>query len=187
MTLIYMVRHGRASAGWDVAVDPDLDEIGNHQAERVAEELTSLANPHPLTIVTSPLARCQQTARPLATHWGIEPIINPLVAEIPSPEGVDMDKRVEWLRMAMTKTWTELGDRYTAYRDALVNYVTSLNTDTVIFSHFVAINAVIGHATHDDQVLTMSLDNCSVTVFEKQPDGTLMLKRGGREADTLIR
>ena len=187
MTLIYMVRHGRASAGWDVAVDPDLDEIGQHQAERVAEELTSLANPHPLTIVTSPLARCQQTARPLATLWDIEPIVNPLVAEIPSPEGVAMDKRVDWLRMAMTKTWTELGDRYTAYRDALVNYVTSLNTDTVIFSHFVAINAVIGHATQDDQVLTMSLDNCSVTVFERNPDNTLTLQRGGREADTLIR
>ena len=61
MTLIYMVRHGRASAGWDTAVDPDLDEIGQHQAERVVEELKSLANPHPLTIVTSPLARCQQT------------------------------------------------------------------------------------------------------------------------------
>ena len=182
-----MVRHGRASAGWDTAVDPDLDEIGQHQAERVADELHSLANPTPLTIISSPLARCQQTARPLATKWGIEPIIQNEVAEIPSPEGVDMSKRVEWLRVAMTKTWTELGDRYTDYRDTLVDYVTSLNHDTVIFSHFVAINAVIGHATQDDQVLTMSLDNCSVTVFEKQPDGTLMLKRGGREADTLIR
>ena len=186
MTHIYMVRHGRASAGWDTAVDPDLDEIGQHQAERVADELFTLTN-NPLTIVSSPLARCRQTAQPLATKWGIEPIIQNEVAEIPSPEGVDMSKRVEWLRVAMTKTWTDLGDRYTTYRDTLVNYVSSLTTDTVIFSHFVAINAVIGHATQDDQVLTMSLDNCSVTVFEKQPDGTLMLKRGGREADTLIR
>ena len=186
MTHIYMVRHGRASAGWDTAVDPDLDEIGQHQAERVADELHILTN-NPLTIISSPLARCRQTAQPLATRWGIEPIIQHEVAEIPSPEGVDMSKRVEWLRVAMTKTWTDLGDRYTTYRDTLVNYVSSLTTDTVIFSHFVAINAVIGHATQDDQVLTMSLDNCSVTVFEKQPDGTLMLKRGGREADTLIR
>jgi len=182
-----MVRHGRASAGWDTAVDPDLDEIGQHQAERVADELQALANPTPLTIISRPLARCQQTARPLAVKWGIEPIIQNQVAEIPSPEGVDMSKRVEWLRAAMTKTWTELGDRYTAYRDTLVDYVSSLNHDTVIFSHFVAINAVIGHATQDDQVLTMSLDNCSVTVFEKQPDGTLVLNRGGHEADTLIR
>ena len=181
-----MVRHGRAYAGWDTAVDPELDEIGQLQAERVAVELHSLTN-KPLTIISSPFARCRQTALPLATKWGIEPIIQNEVAEIPSPEGVDMSKRVEWLRVAMTKTWTELGDRYTNYRDTLVNYVTSLNHDTIIFSHFVAINAVIGHATHDDQVLTMSLDNCSVTVFEKQPDGTLMLKRGGREADTLIR
>ena len=85
MTHIYMVRHGRASAGWDTAVDPDLDEIGQHQAERVADELHNLTNT-PLTIVSSPLARCRQTAQLLATKWGIEPIIQSEVAEIPSPE-----------------------------------------------------------------------------------------------------
>ena len=62
MTHIYMVRHGRASAGWDTAVDPDLDEIGQHQAERVADELLALTNTQ-LTIVSSPLARCRQTAQ----------------------------------------------------------------------------------------------------------------------------
>ena len=187
MTHIYMVRHGRASAGWDTAVDPDLDEIGQHQAERVADELHSLANPTPLTIISSPLARCQQTARPLATKWGIEPIIQNEVAEIPSPEGVPLGERVDWLRTAMAGTWADLGPRYTSFRDEVVGYVTGLSRDTVIFSHFIAVNAIIGACRSDDRLVISGLDNASVTIVDVDSDGHPSLARTGRQADTLIR
>jgi broad specificity phosphatase PhoE len=65
--------------------------------------------------------------------------------------------------------------------------VKSIKEDTVIFSHFVAINAVIGVATQNDAVLVASLDNCSVTTFEVHSDGRLELIEAGNEADTLIR
>jgi broad specificity phosphatase PhoE len=65
--------------------------------------------------------------------------------------------------------------------------VKSIKEDTVIFSHFVAINAVIGVATQNDAVLVTSLDNCSVTTFEVHSDGRLELIEAGNEADTLIR
>ena len=53
----------------------------------------------PLALVTSPLLRCQETAAGLARAWKVEPRIEPGVAEIPSPEGVAMADRVEWLRL----------------------------------------------------------------------------------------
>jgi broad specificity phosphatase PhoE len=56
----------------------------------------------------------------------------------------------------------------------------------VIFSHFVAINAVIGRATQNDAVMIASLDNCSVTTFDVS-GGVLTLLETGGEADTLIR
>jgi broad specificity phosphatase PhoE len=56
-----------------------------------------------------------------------------------------------------------------------------------VFSHFIAINAVIGAATGDDRVVIASLDNCSITVFDVPGDGTLSLVSTGGEADTLIR
>jgi broad specificity phosphatase PhoE len=62
-----------------------------------------------------------------------------------------------------------------------------MKEDTVIFSHFIAINAVIGVATQNDAVLVTSLDNCSVTTFEVHADGRLELIEAGNEADTLIR
>lgn len=83
MTRVYMVRHGRAAAGWNVDPDPALDEVGRTQALTVAGKLSSRG---PLPVVSSPLLRCQQTAFPLATAWKQDIVIEPLVGEIPSPE-----------------------------------------------------------------------------------------------------
>lgn len=182
-TRLYLVRHGRASAGWDTAVDPVLDELGSQQAREVAQLLAPFG---PMRVVTSPLVRCQQTAQPLCEAWTTTAEIRHEVAEIPSPEGVAMADRVEWLHVAVGGTWEALGPHYTAFRDELVDYVRNLSTNTVIFSHFVAINAVIGAIQDDDRLLIHRLDNCSITTIERDRDGILTLVQGGREVDTLI-
>lgn len=184
MTRIYMVRHGRASAGWDTALDPELDELGHDQAREVADQLQSLRLAN---IITSPLMRCQQTAAPLAPMWNVVPRVCVEVSEIPSPNGVAMNDRIVWLRQAMQGTWSELGSDYVAYRDCITDFVRSIQTGTVIFSHFIAINAVIGGVLGDDRLVLRSLDNCSVTIFELDTTGKLSLVQGGHEADTLIR
>lgn len=183
MTRVHLVRHGRAAAGWDTDRDPALDALGTHQAQTVVERLAALG---PLALVSSPLRRCRETAAPLALRWSAEVVIDHRVAEIPSPDGVAMADRVEWLRQAMAGTWSALGERYVEYRDNVVAAIAALPSDTVVFSHFVAINAVIGSAVGDDRVLIRSLDNCSVTVVDVV-DGMVRLVEGGHEADTLIR
>ena len=184
MTRMYMVRHGRASAGWDTALDPELDELGQAQAREVADQLQSLQLGN---IITSPLLRCQQTAEPLAQMWKMVPQVHVEVSEIPSPEGVAMSDRIVWLRQAMQGTWSDLGSDYVAYRDCITDFVRGIQKDTVIFSHFIAINAVIGGVLGDDRLVIRSLDNCSVTIFERDTTGNLSLMQGGHEADTLIR
>jgi broad specificity phosphatase PhoE len=192
MTRLHLVRHGRAAAGWDVDPDPDLDDVGRAQALDVAGSLveslasSSAASSAPLAVVSSPLLRCRSTAMPLAERWGVEVRIEPRVAEIPSPVGVAMADRVEWLRAAMAGTWDALGDRYLAYRDEVVQALLELPGDTVVFSHFVAINVAIGVASGDDRVVIRRVDNTSVTVIDVV-GGRLRLVEGGREADTLIR
>ncbi|MHB1129305.1 MAG: histidine phosphatase family protein [Ilumatobacteraceae bacterium] len=183
-TRLYLIRHGRASAGWDTAVDPELDVLGHQQSREVAQQFASLG---PMHVVTSPLMRCQQTAQPLCEMWKTEAEIRHEVAEIPSPEGVPILDRVEWLRLAMVGTWESLGPRYTTFRDELVNFVGQLSVDTVIFSHFVAINAIIGAIDGDDRLVIYRLDNCSVTTIDRDRHGGLKLIQSGREADTLIR
>jgi broad specificity phosphatase PhoE len=188
MARVYLVRHGRAAAGWDTDPNPPLDELGRQQAIDVARSFSRHAV---MPIVSSPLLRCQQTAFPLSSTWGIEVDIEPAVVEIPSPEGHDLSTRVGWLRNAMAGSWSELaansGDRYAKYRDSVVERITAVEADTIVFSHFVAINVVIGEALGDDRMVIARLDNCSVTTVDVATDGTLSIVEMGREADTLIR
>ena len=94
----------------------------------------------------------------------------------------------------MRGTWTSLGPRYVDFRDGVVRTLGALPTDTIVFSHFVAINAAIGAAVGDDRLVIRSLANASVTVIDVLADRiaaergpVLQLVEGGAEADTLIR
>lgn len=181
--LVRLVRHGRAAAGWNVDPDPDLDDVGRAQAASVAAELAPMGI---ASIVSSPLLRCRATAAAFADVSGLSVDLRTEVAEIPSPPGVAMNDRGEWLRGALQGTWQQLGGEYVAYRDAVVGFVADATPGTVVFSHFVAINAVIGACLGDDRLVIRSLDNCSVTTVSIE-DGRLVLVEGGDEADTLIR
>ena len=180
-----MVRHGRAAAGWDTDVDPGLDEVGREQSSVTAQRLAQLPR---MALVASPMKRCQETAGFLSALWNDAVVtVEPLVTEIPSPDGYELGQRIEWLRSAMAGTWGALGSLYTDFRDDVVRYVAHCPTDTVIFSHFIAINAVIGSCLGDDRLVIDSLDNASVTVFETDGEGGLRLIERGNQADTLIR
>ncbi len=146
MARLYMVRHGRAAAGWDTALDPELDDLGAKQADVVAAQLAErIGEPREVQVVSSPLRRCQETAMPFAALAGFPAHIEPRIAEIPSPVGVAMGERTEWLRRVMNGTWSQVfdtdGDPYREFHRALVHWASSVQHDTVAFSHFVAINA----------------------------------------------
>jgi broad specificity phosphatase PhoE len=183
MPRLVLVRHGRATGGWDDDPDPGLDELGQGQAVAVAGRL---ATGSPVAIVSSPLRRCQETAASLAKTWSAQIVIEARVAELPSPVGVPLNDRVGWLREACRGTWSELGPRYQSYRDELAAFLLSLTEDTIVFSHFIAINAAIGAATGDDRVVIHSLDNTSCTILEHS-GSTLRLVEAGAEAETLFR
>jgi broad specificity phosphatase PhoE len=182
MIRIHLVRHGKAAAGWGAHADPGLDETGRAQAEAVAERLAPLG---PLELLTSPLARTRETAAPLSRRWGAEPRVEPRVAEIPSPTE-DLEDRAAWLREAMAGTWGDLDPALQRWRDAVVDCIAGLERDTVIFSHFVAINAVVGRLRNDDRMVVFRPDYTSVTTVVRDGD-TLRLEALGAEADTVVR
>ena len=186
MTCVYLVRHGRATGGWDVDSDPGLDELGRAQAAALADRLGPMGADVAPDLLTSPLRRCRETAAALASRWDVLATVDERVTEIPSPEGVEVGQRVPWLRAAMAGTWSDLGGRYTAYRDGAVQRITELTGATVVVSHFIAINAVIGACLGDDRLVIRRLDNTSVTIVDNSGGG-LALVEGGHEADTLIR
>lgn len=192
MGKIYMVRHGKAAAGWDGDADPGLDVTGHAQAEAVAQDLAARLT-SPVAVYTSSLLRCRETAMPLATMWQTQAIVEPRVAEIPSPIE-DLVARTEWLRRVMAGSWAELssdpesaGIDFARWQSDVVAALVTLGTsqDIVVFSHFIALNAAFCAATGADQIVAFRPDNCSVSVFET--DGTaLTLLTQGHEADTQV-
>ena len=183
MTRVYMVRHGRAAAGWNVDPDPALDELGRTQALTVAGKLSSRG---PLPVVSSPLLRCQQTALPFAEAKNTPISIHQEVSEIPTPSNIAFEERGPWLQQAMAGTWQQLGQQFVDYKNNIGNFVKNLQHDTVIFSHFIAINAVIGYATNNDNLMVARLDNCSITTFHIDDNKNLTIVDTGNEATTTV-
>jgi broad specificity phosphatase PhoE len=138
----------------------------------------------PLPIVCSPLRRTRETAEPLAATWACSPRYEPRVGEIPSPTE-DLLERGAWLREALAGTWAALGPPYRAWRDDLLGALAGLAEETVVVTHFVAINVVLGAALADDRLVVRSVANTSVTVVEVDGAGIRVLDEPD-EAATLV-
>jgi broad specificity phosphatase PhoE len=174
MALIYLIRHGRASASFTDDVDPGLDDLGRSQAKGACEILASKL---PLTLLSSPLARARETALPLQSSTGQTLGIETRVAEIPSPD-LSLTERGPWLRKVMQGKWSEQSESLQAWRAQLGRCLVEIDTDTAIFSHYVAINAAVGIATNSDQVLIFQPDNASITIFETDGKQLKLVTRG---------
>jgi broad specificity phosphatase PhoE len=166
---VVLVRHGRAAAGFDVDRDPGLDDAGRVEAGEVADALAPLG---PRPVVTSPLRRCRETAAPLAARWGVSARVDPAVAEVAAPTD-DLAARAVWLRAALAARWADLEPGPRAWRDAVLDAVRGLRHDTVVVTHFVVVNAVLGAARDVDDVLVARVANGSCTMIDVEPDGTL--------------
>ena len=186
MSRIYLIRHARPAAAWGGADDdPGLDDLGQTQAEAAARTLMALPPAlRPAKVVSSPLRRCRETAAPFAKAIGVEPEIDPRVGEIPTPAALTAQARGPWLRQAMAGRWGDIeGDLdYDAWRREVTAAVEA-RPGAAIFSHFVAINAVLSQLAGQDLTVTFRPDHTSISVFEL--DGkTLRLLERGREATT---
>jgi broad specificity phosphatase PhoE len=163
---VTLVRHGRPAGAWGRDPDPGLDEVGRAEAEAVA---AVLAPGGPQAMVVSPLRRTLETAAPLAAVWGVPAVVDPAVGELPAPAAPGADART-WLRTLMAGTGAEHPEVMTPFRARVLGAIRALREDTVVVSHFLAINAVVGAATGDDRVVCCSPVHCSVTTVEVDGD-----------------
>jgi len=187
MTKLYLVRHGEAAATWDKDKDPALSALGKQQAEKAAEDLFNLG---PISVLTSPLQRTRQTAQPFERNWKIHAMIEPAIAEIPTPN-LKMEERGPWLASIMGGTWSEHGSVQAGsgtlqdWRETLIERLLKINEDILLTTHFIAINVAVGWATGDDRIISFKPDNCSCTALEIS-NGKLELVSLGQEAETVI-
>ncbi len=181
MARLYLVRHGKAAAGWDVDPDPGLYEVGRAQAEAMAADL---APKGPIPLIASPLRRTRETAAALERRWGVAAKIEPRVAEIPSPSE-DLPRRMAWLKDIMQRRWQEADPGLQAWQRTVLLALAAIDRDSVVVTHFVAINVAVGQALGDDRVTCFRPENCSCTVLDTI-DGAFNLVELGIEGVTQV-
>ena len=189
MSRVYLIRHAKPSATWGGDDDdPGLDAQGRLQAAEGARTRCWRCRPdqRPTRVVSSPLRRCQETARPFAQAIGVTVEIDPAVGEIPTPSALSPEDRGPWLRAAFVGDWADIkGDLdYDAWRRAALKAVAS-RENAAVFSHFVAINAVLTALANEPQVITLRPDHASISVFELT-GGVLSVVERGPEAQTQV-
>jgi len=188
MIKIYLVRHGEASEGW-TSQDPPLSELGKSQAKSLVTFVDSIFDENSINninAISSPLNRCKETASLALEKQYLEIAINDNFRELPSPT-IDLEKRVDWLRRILPLTWSELlKDRetiesevnFTQWKENIMSNIYSLKKDTIIFTHFVVINAVIGEILKSDKIVNFQPSNCSITEISKKNDKLKIVKLG---------
>jgi probable phosphoglycerate mutase len=195
-TEIVMVRHGASSPPIEGIPNPlvgghsnpALAEAGKAQAELVAEGLRH----EPISaIFVSTLRRTAETAAPLATATGIEPVaISELrevflgdfeggVYRIKTAEGDPTIKQVfeteAWSAIPNAETFAEFGPRITAGVEEMVRQV-GPNRAAVAVLHGAVIGQLCRQATDSRAFAFVHADNGSVSRLIVNPDGRWLLR-----------
>lgn len=178
--MIYLIRHGEPAATWSTHPDPGLTELGARQAADAAE---TLARAGAKRAITSPLQRSRETAAPFEKLMETHARIEPAVGEIITPPGIE--DRGAWLRSVMAGNWSALEPDFQDWRSKVLGALDTLQDETAVFSHFIAINVVAGLLTGDDRVVIFKPAHCSITRLVRR-GGKLQVAEFGAEAATIV-
>tara|TARA_R110000823_G_scaffold295738_3_gene415609 strand:+ start:63825 stop:64373 length:549 start_codon:yes stop_codon:yes gene_type:complete len=179
---IFLVRHGEAAAGWGESPDPGLSELGRQQAQAVARQLAPTL-PAGTRLFSSPLLRARETAMPLCSALGERAQVAEAYREIPSP--VALADRQAWLRQFMRESWEQQDKMLQDWRETALTHLQKLDRPAVVFTHFLVINAVVGHLTGRTETLCFWPDNGSITHL-RLLDERLSLQATGAELSTRV-
>ena len=180
---IYLVRHGEADASWNEDRDPGLSTKGKKQAAAVAEELF-LELPKVISIISSPLARAIQTAEPFTSKINANLVIDKIFSEIPSP-GIALSKRKQWLKDIFNIDTIKLENPQQEWKKGIIHSISDLETDTIIFSHLMVINCIVGWITVSKKLVSFFPDNCSITKLVKKEKEIILVEKGRELATTV--
>ena len=84
----------------------------------------------------------------------------------------------------MGGAWAEAG--LEGWARSVLAAVEAMPDGSAVFSHFVAINAVVGLLSGDDRVLVFRPGHCSITRLERRAGALVVVERGQEGALVLL-
>ena len=161
---IILIRHGEAENKWGEHPDPGLSLKGISESYDLLQhkELQSLED---YFFISSPKLRAIETAKPLAKKFNKKVKIDNCFIEIPA-EGIKSDKKHEWLEQIVKTNKKELPMFIKNWKNKILNRIKKLDRNTIIFSHFMVINALLSELTDIDTLLYFYPGHTSVVILE---------------------
>lgn len=181
---ILLVRHGESSPYRegvphplvDGQGDPPLDPAGEEQARRTADRLISTGERIDAIYVTT-MQRTRQTAAPLASRLGLEPIVEPRLREVHLGEweGGEFRRRVADDDPIARRMWeqgrwdvipgAEPSERFTERVRAGIAAIAAAHTDGVVVAviHGGVIGQIMALATGASPMAFSGPDNASIS------------------------
>ncbi|MEH6604538.1 MAG: histidine phosphatase family protein [Pseudomonadales bacterium] len=179
---LYLVRHGEAASQWGQSDDPGLSDLGQQQAKATASVLRPLLDTS-VELVSSPMLRARETAEPLSALLSTEVKIVDAFREIPAPVGT-LNKKT-WLNEFMQQSWNQQPAELLQWRAGAMTALLQMQQSTVVFTHFMLLNAIVAELQQRQETVVFLPDNASVTRLRLR-DGVLELVESGAQMTTVI-
>jgi len=182
ISLIF-VRHGEAAENWGEHPDPGLSENGILQSQKLISNI-SLQSLEDFIFVSSPKSRARMTADPLIEKYKKSLLIDNIFSEIPSSKVVISEKK-EWLKKITTMNISDLPKEVSDWRNNIIGKSLSFSNNTIIFSHFMVINAIVSGLIKYSEIMYFYPDYASITQITLQNNRAISISLGD-EKKTLI-
>jgi len=179
---IYLVRHGEAAASWQHNPDPALSEQGRAQAQSLLPFFAHRKIEH---LISSPLLRTRETALPLGQSTRLAVQLSDAFREIPTPVNISLENRLAWLQGCANSPWSDAGRVLLDWRHSILQSLRGAPDNTVIFTHFMVMNAVVGELRGAPNLVCYQPDYCSVVSLERQAAGLHLISLG-QEAQSRV-
>ncbi len=135
-----------------------------------------------LAAISSPMRRCRETAEPYVSRAQITVAIEPRVSEVPSPS--DVTDRRGWLRQNFpwegggSRSWRDMAPALLDWRTRLLGFVRELEQDSVVFTHFIAINTIVGASLDSSSTIVCKPAYASITELSVERSGLRLVQLG---------
>ena len=160
---VIFIRHAEASSSWGDHHDPGLSDTGIAQSKKLINrpELKRLDD---YSFISSPKLRAINTARPLAKKFEKELIIENIFTEIPSPN-IEPENKQDWLKNILQMNKNDLPEKIVKWKDNIISRTKALSQDSVVFTHFMVINALLSELNSKTKLLYFYPDYTSCLLY----------------------
>ena len=176
---IILVRHGEASASWSEDPDPGLSKNGINQAKILCED-ESLKNLQDFKFISSPRQRAQETSSFLSNKLNKVIEINNVFDEIPA-KGVLLKDKMDWLKGIASMPIRDLPISVQEWNGRIIDTILSINQDSIIFTHFMVMNAVVTYAKQFSKLVNIRPDYISIIKIKVKDSQIISLKVGDQK------